>query len=134
VPVPVRVDKLKGTKLKSETIQFDKDELIRRDANLADMAKVRPAFRQGGSVTAANSSPFSDGAAAVLLMSADKAEELGVKPLAKFLGFAVAGVAPEVMGIGPVPVPVRVDKLKGTKLKSETIQFDKDELIRRDAN
>ncbi|MEW6420883.1 MAG: thiolase family protein, partial [Deinococcota bacterium] len=108
IPVPVRVDKLKGTKLRSETVLFDKDELIRRDANLADMAKVRPAFKQGGSVSAANSSPFSDGAAAVLLMSSEKAQELGVKPLAKFLGFAVAGVEPELMGIGPVKAVPKV--------------------------
>ena len=102
VPVPVRKDTLQGTKLKSETFLFDTDELIRDDANLEDMAKVRPAFKQNGSVSAANSSPFSDGAAAVLLMSGEKAQELGVKPLAKFLGFAVAGVEPELMGIGPV--------------------------------
>ncbi|ACO46694.1 thiolase family protein [Deinococcus deserti] len=108
VPVPVRVDKLKGTKLKSETINFDKDELIRRDANLEDMAKVRPAFKQTGSVSAANSSPFSDGAAAVLIMSGEKAQELGVQPLAKFLGFAVAGVEPELMGIGPVKAVPKV--------------------------
>ncbi|MFC4637502.1 thiolase family protein [Deinococcus hohokamensis] len=108
VPVPVRVDKLKGTKLKSETINFDKDELIRRDANLDDMAKVRPAFKQTGSVSAANSSPFSDGAAAVLVMSGEKAQELGVRPLAKFLGFAVAGVEPELMGIGPVKAVPKV--------------------------
>ncbi|GGR78258.1 thiolase family protein [Deinococcus sedimenti] len=108
VPVPVRVDKLKGTKMKSETVNFDKDELIRRDANLADMAKVRPAFKATGSVSAANSSPFSDGAAAVLIMSGEKAQELGVKPLAKFLGFAVAGVEPELMGIGPVKAVPKV--------------------------
>ncbi|MBZ9751961.1 thiolase family protein [Deinococcus sp. HMF7604] len=108
VSVPVRVDKAKGTKMKSDTMQFDKDELIRRDANLADMAKVRPAFKATGSVSAANSSPFSDGAAAVLLMSGEKAQELGVKPLAKFLGFAVAGVEPELMGIGPVKAVPKV--------------------------
>ncbi|GMA16940.1 thiolase family protein [Deinococcus metallilatus] len=102
VPVPVRKDTVKGTKLKSETVLFDTDELIRDDANLEDMAKVRPAFKTTGSVSAANSSPFSDGAAAVLIMSGEKAQELGVKPLAKFLGFAVAGVEPELMGIGPV--------------------------------
>ncbi|GAA5504327.1 3-ketoacyl-CoA thiolase [Deinococcus xinjiangensis] len=110
IPVPVRVDKLKGTKLKSETVNFDKDELIRRDANVQDMAKVRPAFKLGGSVSAANSSPFSDGAAAVLIMSGEKAKELGAKPLAKFLGFAVAGVEPELMGIGPVKAIPKVLK------------------------
>ncbi|KQR27836.1 thiolase family protein [Deinococcus sp. Leaf326] len=116
IAVPVRVDKLRGTKLKSETLSFDKDELIRRDANLEDMAKVRPAFKQGGSVSAANSSPFSDGAAAVLLMSAEKAEELGAKPIAKFLGFAVAGVEPELMGIGPVKAVPKVLKQVGLTL------------------
>ncbi|SMB94027.1 thiolase family protein [Deinococcus hopiensis] len=108
VPVPVKVDKVKGTKVTSTTVSFDKDELIRRDANLADMAKVRPAFKATGSVSAANSSPFSDGAAAVLVMSGEKAQELGVKPLAKFLGFAVAGVEPELMGIGPVKAVPKV--------------------------
>jgi len=108
VAVPVQVDKLKGTKVTSSTVNFDKDELIRRDANLADMAKVRPAFKATGSVSAANSSPFSDGAAAVLIMSGEKAQELGVRPLAKFLGFAVAGVEPELMGIGPVKAVPKV--------------------------
>jgi acetyl-CoA acyltransferase len=102
VAVPVNVDRMKGTKVTRTVVPFEKDELIRRDANLADMAKVRPAFKMGGSVSAANSSPFSDGAAAVVVMSADKAKELGLRPLAKFLGFAVAGVDPELMGIGPV--------------------------------
>ena len=102
VAVPVNVDQVKGTKVTRTVIPFERDELIRRDANLSDMAKVRPAFKLGGSVSAANSSPLSDGAAAVVVMSADKARELGLKPMAKFLGFAVAGVEPELMGIGPV--------------------------------
>ena len=102
VAVPVNVDKVKGTKVTRTVVPFTRDELIRRDANLDDMAKVRPAFKLGGSVSAANSSPFSDGAAALVVMSADKAKELGLKPLARFLGFAVAGVEPELMGIGPV--------------------------------
>ena len=102
IAVPVNVDQVKGTKVTRTVIPFERDELIRRDANLSDMAKVRPAFKLGGSVSAANSSPLSDGAAAVVVMSADKARELGLKPLAKFLGFAVAGVEPELMGIGPV--------------------------------
>ncbi|GHF99068.1 acetyl-CoA acetyltransferase [Deinococcus piscis] len=116
VPVPVQVDTLKGTKLKSETVQFDTDELIRDDASLEAMGKLKSAFKVGGSVTPANSSPFSDGAAAVLLMSGEKAEELGVKPLAKFLGFAVAGVDPEIMGIGPVAAVPKVLKQTGLSL------------------
>lgn len=116
VPVPVRKDILKKIKIKSETFNFENDELIRDDANLADMAKVRPAFKQDGSVSAANSSPFSDGAAAVLIMSAEKAAELGLQPLAKFVGFAVAGVDPEIMGIGPVAAVPKVLKQVGLDL------------------
>lgn len=116
VSVPVRVDKLKGSKIKSEIINFDTDELIRDDANLSDMAKVRPAFKLGGSVSAANASPFSDGAAAVLLMSGSKVKELGIQPLAKFIGFAVAGVDPALMGIGPVVAVPKVLKQTGLGL------------------
>lgn len=116
VPVPVRVDQLKGSKLKSEQLTFEHDELIRDDANLESMSKVRPAFKMGGSVSAANSSPFSDGAAAVMLASAEKVEELGLKPLAKFLGFAVAGVDPELMGIGPVKAIPKVLEQVGLTL------------------
>ncbi|MDO4264296.1 MAG: thiolase family protein [Deinococcus sp.] len=116
VPVPVQVDRLKGTKIKSETVQFDTDELIRDDASLEAMGKLKSAFKLGGSVTPANSSPFSDGAAAVLLMSGDKTQELGVQPLAKFLGFAVAGVDPEIMGIGPVAAIPKVLKQTGLTL------------------
>ena len=116
VPVPVRVDKLKGTKVVSETLPFAQDELIRRDASLEAMAGLKPAFKQGGSVTAANASPFSDGAAAVLIMSREKAYELGLKPLARFVGFAVAGVEPELMGIGPVKAVPKVLAQNGLTL------------------
>ena len=117
VAVPVNVDKLKGTKVTRTVILFTRDELIRRDANLDEMAKVRPAFKLGGSVSAANSSPFSDGAAALVVMSAEKAKELGLKPLAKFLGFAVAGVEPELMGIGPVKAIPKVLAQTGLTLE-----------------
>ncbi len=116
VPVPVRVDKLKGTKVISETVPFAQDELIRRDASLEAMATLKPAFKQGGSVTAANASPFSDGAAAVLIMSREKADELDLKPLARFVGFAVAGVEPELMGIGPVKAVPKVLAQNGLTL------------------
>ena len=66
------------------------------------LAKLPPAFKPGGTVTAGNASPLSDGAAAVLMMSADRAKELGLKPLARFVTFATAGVEPDIMGIGPV--------------------------------
>jgi acetyl-CoA acyltransferase len=82
---------------------FDKDECPRAGTTLDVLAKLPPAFTQGGSVTAGNSSPLSDGAAAAVLLSERKAKELGVKALGRLRGFAVAGVDPDIMGIGPVP-------------------------------
>src|SRR5439155_27170529 len=82
---------------------FAVDELPRSDTTLEGLAKLPPAFALGGSVTAGNSSPLSDGAAACLVTTAAKASELGVKPLARFKAFAAVGVDPEIMGIGPVP-------------------------------
>ena len=116
VPVPVRVDKLSGTKLTTETVMFDTDELVRRDTSLEALGKLRPAFRQGGTVTAGNSSPYSDGAAAAVIMSASKAEELGLKPLGRFVSFAVAGVAPEIMGIGPIAAVPKALKIAGLSI------------------
>ncbi|HTL38859.1 MAG TPA: thiolase family protein [Kofleriaceae bacterium] len=82
---------------------FTVDEMPRGDTTLEGLAKLPPAFAQGGSVTAGNSSPISDGAAACLVMSRDKANELGVKPLGVFRSFVTVGVDPEIMGIGPLP-------------------------------
>jgi len=82
---------------------MDIDEGPRRDTSLERLASLEPAFIKGGSVTAGNSSPLNDGAAAVVLMSADKARELGIQPLARVISMAVAGVRPDVMGFGPVP-------------------------------
>src|SRR5579863_1368826 len=79
------------------------DEGPRRDTSLERLASLEPAFIKGGSVTAGNSSPLNDGAAAVVLISADKARELGIQPLARVISMAVAGVRPDVMGFGPVP-------------------------------
>ncbi len=86
----------------TETRLFDEDEHLRRETTLDGLAKLKPVFRQNGRVTAGNSSPLSDGAAAVLMMEAGRAAQLGLKPLARFVGFNVAGVRPEVMGIGPI--------------------------------
>ena len=102
VPVPVPRVTWKGTKKSAELTQFAVDEMPRADTTIEGLAKLKPAFSTKGVATAGNSSPLSDGAAAVLLMSADKAKELGLKPLARFVTFAVAGVAPDVMGIGPI--------------------------------
>jgi len=82
---------------------FDTDERPRRGTTMEKMARLRPAFKEGGSVTAANSSGINDGAAALVLMSAEKAAELGIKPMASWLASAAAGVAPKTMGWGPVP-------------------------------
>jgi 3-oxoadipyl-CoA thiolase len=96
--VPVEVPQRKGDVLFVET-----DERPRRDTTLEALAKLRPAFRSSGTVTAGNASGINDGAAAVLLMSADKAEELGIKPWARVVASAAAGVEPRTMGYGPIP-------------------------------
>ncbi len=102
----------------TKTIQytFKVDEGPRKDTTLEALAKLKPAFKEGGSVTAGNSSQMSDGAAAVVIMSQAKAEALGLKPMAKFVSFAVGGVPPEIMGIGPIVAIPKVLKLSGLSL------------------
>src|SRR5690606_28014677 len=95
---------------------FEMDEGVREDTNVEVLAKLRPAFSVNGTVTAGNSSQMSDGAAAVLLMDREKAKAEGFKPLAKFRSFAVGGVPPEVMGIGPVEAVPKALKLAGLEL------------------
>ena len=97
--VPVLVPQPRG----AEPKRFDTDEHPRADTSLEALAKLPPAFRKGGSVTAGNSSGVNDGAAALLIMSEEKARELGLKPLARFVASTNAGVDPLFMGIGPVP-------------------------------
>ncbi len=99
------------------TVTFDKEELIRRKTTLEALAKLRPAFSPDGQVTAGNSSPLSDGAAAVIVMSDDKATELGLTPWMRFVGYAVVGVPPEIMGIGPMKAVPKVLDRYGFKLK-----------------
>ena len=84
-------------------IKVDFDEVVRADANIDDLGKLRPVFNPKGSVTAGNSSAISDGACALLVMSADRAKALGLKPLAKVRAMASSGCNPSIMGIGPVP-------------------------------
>lgn len=118
VPVPVVerwVDE-KGQPQTRETL-FQVDEGVRYDTSLEALARLRPVFKTKGTVTAGNSSQTSDGAAAVVIMSRQKAEALGLKPLARFVAFAVGGVAPEVMGIGPIAAVPKVLKLAGMKLE-----------------
>jgi acetyl-CoA acyltransferase len=95
---------------------FKRDEGPRRDTSEEGLAKLRPAFQAGGTITAGNSSQRSDGAAAVVVMERERAEQLGLKPLLRFIGFAVAGVRPEVMGIGPIVAIPKVLKLTGLSL------------------
>ena len=113
VPLDIETTTLEGA---SRTI-FEKDELIRRDTTIEALGKLRPAFSPRGSVTAGNSSPLSDGAAAVVIMSREKAEELGVTPWMRFVGFGVAGVPPEIMGIGPVKAVPKVLERYGFQLE-----------------
>ena len=92
-------------------VEFAVDEGPRRDTSVEALAKLRPVFRAGGSVTAGNSSQTSDGAAAVVVTSSDRARELGLEPLARFVTFTTAGVKPEMFGIGPVPAMKKALKL-----------------------
>lgn len=103
--VPVEVTEYyvdENNQLKEKVTIFDTDEGVRPGTSVETLAKLRPAFNVKGSVTAGNASQTSDGAAAVLVMDREEAEKQGMQPLAKFLGFAVGGVPPEVMGIGPI--------------------------------
>ena len=95
---------------------FEVDECVRRDTSLEKLAKLRPVFKRGGIVTAGNSSQTSDGAAAVLVMLREKAEGLGLKPMAIFKGHAVKGVSPAIMGIGPVAAVPKLLERTGTSL------------------
>jgi acetyl-CoA acyltransferase len=101
----------------TQTFQFDTDELPRADTSLEILAKLKPAFHVKGTVTAGNSSPMSDGAAATIVMSDARAKELGLKPLARFVAYATAGCPPEEFGIGPVFAVPKALKLAGLSLK-----------------
>lgn len=125
VPIPVKKMHWKGSKKQVEEVLFAKDELPRADTSLERLAKLKPAFKEGGTVTAGNASPYSDGAAAVLLMSADKAKELGLKPLARFISFATGGVDPDIMGVGPIKaVPKALAKAGVTLDDLKLIEFN----------
>jgi len=100
VPVRTRVFDEQG---QGHDVTVSDDTIIRAETTLEGLSKLKPAFNPKGTVTAGNASPLTDGAAAVVLMSEEKAKELGVKPLGYYVDFVVAGVAPDVMGIGPVP-------------------------------
>jgi acetyl-CoA acyltransferase len=117
VPLPVRVESLDddGRPVSREGT-FARDEGPRRDTSPEALAKLKPVFKQGGTVTAGNSSQRSDGAAAVVVMERERAERLGLRPLGRFVGYAVGGVAPDVMGIGPTVAIPKVLELTGLRL------------------
>jgi acetyl-CoA acyltransferase len=122
VPVEVKITAVANganghaAKPKTTSTIFEMDEGPRADTSLEALAKLRPAFHARGTSTAGNSSQMSDGAAASIVMSGERAKALGVKPLARFLGFATAGVPPEIMGIGPAYAIPKVLKMTGLTL------------------
>lgn len=125
VPVPVERVTWQGTSKEVQEGHFAVDELVRTDSTLERLGKLPAAFKVGGSVTAGNSSPYSDGAAAIALMSAERASALGLRPLARLASFAVAGVDPDVMGVGPIKaVPKALAKAGITMSDIALIEFN----------
>ena len=118
VPLPVNEVVLLDGKRTTREFSFDTDEGPRRDTSVNALAALKPAFKVDGSVTAGNASQMSDGAAAVIVMSEEKARSMGLKPLARFVAYATAGVPPDVMGIGPVAAIPKVLKQAGLKLEN----------------
>ncbi len=116
VPVPVSFTTPNGSKPKRVDIEFKMDDGPRADTSIEALAGLKPAFHAKGTVTAGNSSQMSDGAAAALVMSAERAKTLGLKPLARYVAFATAGYKPEEMGIGPVYAIPKALKIAGLKL------------------
>ena len=111
--VPVEIPQRKG-----DPVVFDTDEYVKMGATLEKMAKLKPAFKKdGGVVTAANASGINDSGAAVVVMSADKAKELGLKPLVKIVSYASAGVDPSIMGVGPVPASQKALEKAGMSIE-----------------
>jgi len=122
VPMEVEiVEAGSNGKPKTRTFTFSRDEGPRPDTSLEALAKLRPVFKEGGSVTAGTSSQMSDGSAGVVIMSKAKADELGLKPMARFVAFSAAGVPPEIMGIGPVEAIPKALKL--AKMSLDDIQL-----------
>lgn len=117
VPLTVKRKFGKNGKSSVEELTFSVDEGPREETTIEKLAKLKPAFMENGTVTAGNSSQMSDGAAVSVVMSGEKANALGLKPLARFVSFAVAGVPPEIMGIGPVKAIPKALKFAGLRLQ-----------------
>jgi acetyl-CoA acyltransferase len=118
VPLSVTFEELdeRGRKRRRE-VEFSKDEGVRRDSSAESLAKLRPAFHARGTITAGNASQMSDGAAAVVVTSDERARALGLKPLGRFVAYATAGCPPEEMGIGPVYAIPKVLRIAGLKIE-----------------
>jgi acetyl-CoA acyltransferase len=116
IPLDVEVVEYVNDKAEKKSFKVKQDEGPRGDSTLEGLAKLKPAFKEGGVVTAGNSSQMSDGAAGVVIMSAERAEKLNMKPLARFVSFAVGGVPPELMGIGPIVAIPKALKVAGLSL------------------
>jgi acetyl-CoA acyltransferase len=117
VPIKVEVVEMNGgVKTIKKNFTVSRDEGPRGDTNMEALSKLKPAFKEGGVVTAGNSSQMSDGAAVVMVMSFERASALGLTPLARFVSFAVGGVPPELMGIGPIVAIPKALKVAGLTL------------------
>jgi acetyl-CoA acyltransferase len=116
VPVPVRRVTWKGASRSVEEGLFARDELVRPDTSLERLGKLKPAFKAGGSVTAGNASPYSDGAAATVMVSGEYATAHGLEPIALFRGFGAGGVEPDIMGVGPIEAVPKALKRAGVTL------------------
>jgi acetyl-CoA acyltransferase len=125
VPISVPKTSWQGAEKTVREVVFDTDETPRAETTVEGLGKLRPAFVPTGTVTAGNASPYSDGAAAVMLMSGERAKELGLVPLARFVSFATAGVEPDIMGVGPIKAVPKALKRAGLALSDiKLIEFN----------
>lgn len=125
VPIPVERVRWEGATKHVDRQVFDRDETPRPETTMEGLAKLRPAFKTNGTVTAGNASPYSDGAAAVIVMRRDRADAVNAKPIARLLGYAVAGIDPDIMGVGPINAIPKVLKQVGMTLDQvDLIEFN----------
>ncbi len=116
VPLKVEIVESEGRRQSRREVTFEVDEGVRRETSLEALSQLRPVFKRQGTVTAGNSSQMSDGAAGVVMMSLERAEALGLQPMARFVSFGVGGVPPEIMGVGPVEAVPKALRLAGLRL------------------